>query len=106
RVPGDRHRELGGQCYRRFVRVGVCARIHPFPDECGHAAAAQQETLSLASSGFPRIGYNRPRAEPNREYVFVKKTNFIGVLAAPLLMFALTLPGYADSTATTTCQDG
>ncbi|MGO8854448.1 MAG: DUF3761 domain-containing protein [Steroidobacteraceae bacterium] len=36
----------------------------------------------------------------------MKKTNFIGVLAAPLLMFALTLPSHADSTATTTCKDG
>ena len=36
----------------------------------------------------------------------MKKTTFIGVLAAPVLMFALTLPSHADSTATTTCQDG
>jgi Protein of unknown function (DUF3761) len=36
----------------------------------------------------------------------VKKTNFIGVLAAPMLMFALTLPSHADSTATTMCKDG
>jgi hypothetical protein len=33
----------------------------------------------------------------------MKRTHFAGVLAAPLLMFALTLSGHADPT---TCKDG
>jgi Protein of unknown function (DUF3761) len=35
----------------------------------------------------------------------MKNKRFMGILAAPLLMVALTLPAYAD-TAPTTCKDG
>ena len=35
----------------------------------------------------------------------MKNMRFMGVLAAPLLVVALTLPAYAD-TAPTTCKDG
>ena len=36
----------------------------------------------------------------------MKKTTFVGALAAPLLMFAMTLPSHADSTDATLCKDG
>jgi hypothetical protein len=35
----------------------------------------------------------------------MKKTELVGLIAAPLMMFALSLPAWADSTPTT-CKDG
>jgi len=36
----------------------------------------------------------------------MNKKNFVGAFAAPLLMFALAMPGHADSPNPTTCKDG
>jgi hypothetical protein len=37
----------------------------------------------------------------------MKNTNFLALIAAPLMMFALSLPAFAaDDTAATTCKDG
>jgi Protein of unknown function (DUF3761) len=36
----------------------------------------------------------------------MNKKDFLGAFAAPLLMFALAMPGHADSPNPTTCKDG
>jgi hypothetical protein len=36
----------------------------------------------------------------------MNRKNFVGAFAAPLLMFALAMPGHADSPNPTTCKDG
>jgi Protein of unknown function (DUF3761) len=36
----------------------------------------------------------------------MKNTSFVGLIAAPLVVLALSLPAWADSTATTPCKDG
>jgi Protein of unknown function (DUF3761) len=36
----------------------------------------------------------------------MNKKDFVGAFAAPLLMFAMAMPGYADSPNPTTCKDG
>jgi hypothetical protein len=48
------------------------------------------------------LQFHRDGSIQNQGVTFVKTTTLIGVLAAPLLVFAMALPSYADST----CKDG
>ena len=62
-------------------------------------AGACQATWVLAGMG---LQFSGDHSIKNRGVTLVKMTKLIGALAAPLLIFAMTVPCYADST----CKDG
>jgi pyruvate/2-oxoglutarate dehydrogenase complex dihydrolipoamide acyltransferase (E2) component len=64
-----------------------------------HEAGACRATWVLAGMG---LQFRRDHSIQNRGVTFVRNTTLIGALAAPLLIFAMALPCYADST----CKDG